>query len=131
MISSELFDENEQDKPFDDAQGEPLARKRCIPCEGGVDPLTKEQAEELMKQLNQEWALVEGAGLLARSFSFPNFKKTIAFVNKVAVIAETENHHPDMTVSYDNVGVELTTHAIGGLSENDFILAAKIDELNS
>lgn len=122
MIATELFDESED-------AGKPLAQKRCIPCEGGVDPLTKEQAEELMKQLDPDWTLVEGGGLLARSFSFPNFKKTMEFVNKVADIAEEENHHPDMTVSYGNVGVELMTHAIGGLSENDFILAAKIDEI--
>lgn len=108
---------------------EPLARKRCIPCEGDIDPLTQEQAEELKKELHEEWTLVDGGGLLARGFSFPNFKKTMEFVNKVAVIAEEQGHHPDMTVSYDNVGVELMTHAIGGLSENDFILAAKIDEI--
>jgi 4a-hydroxytetrahydrobiopterin dehydratase len=106
-----------------------LSDKRCIPCEGGVDPLTEEQAGELMKELDPEWQLVDGGGLLARSFEFPNFKKTMEFVNKVADIAEEEQHHPDMTVSYGNVGVELMTHAIGGLSENDFILAAKIDQI--
>jgi 4a-hydroxytetrahydrobiopterin dehydratase len=105
-----------------------LSERRCIPCEGGVDPLTKAQAEELMKELNSEWSLIDDAHLLARSFEFPNFKKTMEFVNKVADIAEEENHHPDLTVSYGNVGVELMTHAIGGLSENDFILAAKIDK---
>ncbi len=120
MIETESFDDSNL----------PLSERRCVPCEGGVDALTKEEAEEMIKQLNPEWTLVEGAGLLARSFTFPNYKKTIAFVNKVAAIAEGENHHPDMTVSYDNVGVELTTHAIGGLSENDFILAAKIDGLS-
>lgn len=106
-----------------------LADKKCIPCEGGVDPLTEEQAQELKKELHEEWSLVDGGGLLARSFAFPNFKKTMEFVNKVAALAEEEQHHPDMTVSYDNVGVELSTHAIGGLSENDFILAAKIDQI--
>ena len=135
MIQSESFEEQDASENCDDIATDneslPLARKRCIPCEGGVDPLTKEQAEELLKQLNPEWTLVEGAGLLARSFSFPNYKKTIIFVNKVAAIAEGENHHPDMTVSYDNVGVELSTHAIDGLSENDFIVAAKIDELEA
>lgn len=106
-----------------------LSEKRCIPCEGGVEPLTQPEAETLMKELNEDWQLVDGGGLLARSFEFPNFKKTMEFVNKVAAIAEEENHHPDLTVSYGNVGVELMTHAIGGLSENDFILAAKIDEI--
>jgi 4a-hydroxytetrahydrobiopterin dehydratase len=104
-----------------------LSEKRCIPCEGGVDPLTQAEAEKLLQELDPEWTLVDGGGLLARSFNFPNFKKTMEFVNKVADIAEEENHHPDMTVSYSNVGVELMTHAIGGLSENDFILASKID----
>jgi 4a-hydroxytetrahydrobiopterin dehydratase len=106
-----------------------LSEKKCIPCEGGVPPLTQAESEELLEQLNPEWQLVDGGGLLARSFIFPNFKKTMEFVNKVADIAEEENHHPDMTVSYGNVGVELMTHAIGGLSENDFVLAAKIDEI--
>ncbi|HVY72895.1 MAG TPA: 4a-hydroxytetrahydrobiopterin dehydratase [Candidatus Paceibacterota bacterium] len=115
--------------PFDEAQGQKLSDKRCIPCEGDVDPLTEAQAEELKKQLHEEWSLVDGGGLLARSFHFPNFKKTMEFVNKVAAIAEEEQHHPDMTVSYGDVGIELMTHAIGGLSENDFILAAKIDEI--
>ena len=108
-----------------------LSQRKCIPCEGDVPPLTKEEAEAMMPELDPEWSLVDGAGLLAKSFSFPNFKKTMEFVNKVAAIAEEAGHHPDMTVSYGNVGVELMTHAIGGLSENDFIVASKIDELNS
>ncbi|HVV39259.1 MAG TPA: 4a-hydroxytetrahydrobiopterin dehydratase [Candidatus Paceibacterota bacterium] len=106
-----------------------LAKKKCVPCEGNVKPLTKEQAEALMPELNPEWALIDEAHLLARSFHFKNFKKTVAFFNKVAAIAEEEQHHPDLTISYGDVGIELTTHAIEGLSENDFILAAKIDEL--
>ncbi|MBY0293809.1 4a-hydroxytetrahydrobiopterin dehydratase [Patescibacteria group bacterium] len=124
MIASELFDDQDSS-----SENTPLSERRCIPCEGGVDPLTETEAQELAKQIDPEWTLVEGGGLLARSFSFPNFKKTMEFVNKVAAIAEEEQHHPDMTVSYDNVGIELMTHAIGGLSENDFILAAKIDEI--
>lgn len=117
-----------QTEAFDD-QDVPLADRRCIPCEGDVEPLSRAQAEELLKKLDSEWTLVDGGGLLARSFTFPNFKKTMEFVNKVADIAEEEGHHPDLTVSYGNVGVELMTHAIGGLSENDFILASKIDKL--
>ncbi|HVU79959.1 MAG TPA: 4a-hydroxytetrahydrobiopterin dehydratase [Candidatus Paceibacterota bacterium] len=106
-----------------------LAKKKCVPCEGGVKPMTPEEAIKLMPELDPEWALIDEAHLLARSFHFKDFKQTMAFVNKVAEIAEEEGHHPDMTVSYSDVGIELTTHAIEGLSENDFIVAAKIDEI--
>ncbi len=108
---------------------EKLAKKKCKPCEGGVDPLTKEAAEELLKQLKPEWMLIDGGRMLANTYTFRDFVETINFVNKIAVVAEEEQHHPDLTISYNNLGVELSTHAIGGLSENDFILAAKIDEL--
>ncbi len=107
-----------------------LSKKRCIPCEGNVPPLTQEEAQGLMKEL-VDWSLIDEAHLLAKSFRFKDFKHTMEFVNKVAVIAEEEGHHPDLTVSYGAVTVELMTHAIGGLSENDFILAAKIDELGA
>lgn len=105
-----------------------LARKKCVPCEGNVKPLTPEQANKLLKELN-DWSLIDEAHLLAKSFHFKNFEQTMEFVNKVAAIAEEEEHHPDLTISYGDVGIELTTHAIAGLSENDFIMAAKIDEL--
>ncbi len=116
-------------KAKDTKPGKALARKKCVPCEGNVKPLTQTQARELMPELDEEWALIDEAHLLARGFHFKNFKKTMEFVNKVAAIAEEEQHHPDLTISYGDVGIELMTHAIGGLSENDFILAAKIDEL--
>jgi 4a-hydroxytetrahydrobiopterin dehydratase len=106
-----------------------LAKKKCIPCEEGGDPLTRDQAEKLLLEVN-EWALIDDAHLLAKSFHFKNFVESINFVNKVAAIAEEEGHHPDLTISYSDVGVELTTHAMDGLSENDFILAAKIDEIS-
>jgi 4a-hydroxytetrahydrobiopterin dehydratase len=105
-----------------------LAKRRCIPCEKGMPPLLPEKAQELAKELH-EWMLVDGARMLAKSFTFKNFKQAIAFINEVARIAEEEGHHPDLTISYNNVGIELWTHAIDGLSENDFILAAKIDEI--
>ncbi|MDO8548363.1 MAG: 4a-hydroxytetrahydrobiopterin dehydratase [bacterium] len=108
----------------------PLAKKRCIPCEGNVPPLTRAQAQEMMKELD-DWSLIDEAHLLAKSFRFKDFKQTMEFVNKIAVIAEEEGHHPDLTVTYGAVTVELMTHAIGGLSENDFILAAKIDQLKT
>jgi len=107
-----------------------LSRKKCVPCEGGVLPLTKPRAEALLKELSEGWMLVDGASMLAKHFHFKDFKETMAFVNSVAALAEEEGHHPDMTVSYADVGIELMTHAIGGLSENDFILAAKIDEIH-
>lgn len=100
-----------------------------MPCEGNVPPLTPEAAQELYVQLNPEWHLIDGAHLLSRHFVFKDFAETMSFVNKVAAIAEEEDHHPDLTVSYGGATVELMTHAIGGLSENDFILAAKIDTL--
>ena len=105
-----------------------LAKKKCIPCEGNVPPLTKEQAEKLLTEV-EGWMLIDEAKMLAKSFRFKNFVETMKFVNDVARVAEEEGHHPDMSVSYNAVGIELTTHAIGGLSENDFIVAAKIDQI--
>lgn len=117
-------------KPADKKPGKPLARKKCVPCEGNIKPLNQAQAQALMPELHEEWALIDQAHLLARGFHFKNFKKTMEFINKVAAIAEEEQHHPDLSISYGDVGIELSTHAIGGLSENDFILAAKIDEIS-
>ena len=106
-----------------------LANKKCKACEGCVDPLYPEQSGELLKQLKPEWMLIDQCRMLARTFTFKDFKQALDFANKIGAIAEAENHHPDLTVGYGSVGVELTTHAIQGLSENDFIVAAKIDEL--
>lgn len=106
-----------------------LAKKKCVPCEGGVDPLSESEARKLMPELEQEWMLIDGGRMLARTWNFKDFKKTMAFVNKVADIAEEEGHHPDMTISYNVLSVELMTHAIDGLSENDFILASKVDRI--
>jgi 4a-hydroxytetrahydrobiopterin dehydratase len=108
-----------------------LAKKKCVPCEGGVPPLTPEQAQALMPELDQGWMLIDGARILARTFAFKDFADALAFVNKVGTIAEEEGHHPDITLAWGSVGIELMTHAIDGLSENDFIVAAKIDELNA
>ena len=107
-----------------------LAKKRCVPCEDGGEALSREEAGKLLLEI-PEWSLIDDAHLLARSFHFKNFVQAMAFVNKVAAIAEEEHHHPDITVSYNDVGLELSTHSIHGLSENDFILAAKIDELGA
>jgi 4a-hydroxytetrahydrobiopterin dehydratase len=106
-----------------------LAKKKCVPCEEGGEPLTREEAENLLVELDG-WMLIDDAHMLAKSFHFKDFAESMEFVNKVAAIAEEEGHHPDLTISWGDVGVELTTHAMEGLSENDFILAAKIDEIN-
>jgi 4a-hydroxytetrahydrobiopterin dehydratase len=106
-----------------------LSKKKCRACEGGIPPLTREESEGLLKQLKPEWMLIDGGRILANTYTFRDFVETINFVNKIAAVAEEEQHHPDLTVSYNTMGIELSTHAIGGLSENDFIVAAKIDEL--
>jgi 4a-hydroxytetrahydrobiopterin dehydratase len=108
---------------------EDLAKRKCKPCEGGVDPLTTEQAAVLMGALHSGWTLDEAAACIERHFEFPAFSRTIAFVNAVAWIATNEGHHPDLKVSYGNCNVLYRTHAIDGLSDNDFICAAKIDRL--
>ncbi len=106
-----------------------LAKKRCVPCEEGGPPLIPEKAQELLGQINPEWMLIDGGRMLARTFHFDNFMGPMELANKIAAIAEEEGHHPDLTISYGSLGVELMTHAIGGLSENDFIVAAKIDQI--
>jgi 4a-hydroxytetrahydrobiopterin dehydratase len=108
---------------------EPLAERKCVPCEGGTPPLTEGQIKPLMAQVNGAWSLEEGK--LVRQFKFRNFRDSMAFVNKVADLAESEGHHPDIYISYNRVRLTLFTHAIKGLSENDFIMAAKIDSLGA
>jgi 4a-hydroxytetrahydrobiopterin dehydratase len=105
-----------------------LTEKHCVPCEGGVPPLSHDEVTNYLAQVAEGWEPV-GDTKIRREFSFKDFKEAIAFVGKVAEIAETEGHHPDLHIHYRRVGVELWTHAINGLSENDFILAAKIDAL--
>ena len=106
-----------------------LVERRCKPCEGGVEPLTRSQSEELLRALHEHWNLSDNAGEIQREFLFPGFSRTMAFVNAVAWVATTEGHHPTLTVSYGRVLVTYTTTAIKGLSDNDFICAAKIDRL--
>ena len=106
-----------------------LTRKKCLPCEGGVEPYTAEMAAEQLKQLPQ-WKLTADGQRIQRSWVVKNFMAGMRFFNACAELAESEGHHPDLhLVGYRNVTVELWTHAIGGLSENDFIVAAKIDRL--
>ncbi len=106
-----------------------LVERKCRPCEGGVDPLTADQAGELMSALHPNWKLAESGQDISREFQFPGFSRTIAFVNAVAWIASTEGHHPEMIVKYGSCLVRYMTSAINGLSDNDFICAAKIDRL--
>ena len=102
--------------------------EHCVPCEGGVAPLSKKDAEETMKHV-PGWVLNDSGKQISRDFIFKDFKEAMVFVNKVADIAEGEGHHPDIAISWNKVKLGLSTHAIGGLSTNDFILAAKIKVL--
>ncbi len=104
-----------------------LAQRKCVPCEGGAEPLGVEAAVELLHEI-KGWELRDRAQI-RKKFKFKNFKQAMSFVTRVAEIAEAEGHHPDIHIAYNRVELVLTTHAIGGLSENDFILAAKIDSL--
>jgi 4a-hydroxytetrahydrobiopterin dehydratase len=106
-----------------------LAEKKCKPCEGGVAPLDVTAARSLMSELHAGWQLGADASYIERHFRFPGFARTIAFVNAVAYIATTEGHHPELTFTYGSCRVRYFTTAIDGLSDNDFICAAKIDRL--
>jgi 4a-hydroxytetrahydrobiopterin dehydratase len=106
----------------------PLKGKHCTPCEGGVPPLTGAQAEKMLEEV-PFWSLGEGGRELSRTFTFRDFHETMSFVNAVAWVANQEGHHPDLGVGYDRCTVRYSTHSIGGLSENDFICAAKVNGL--
>ena len=106
-----------------------LADSHCKPCEGGVDPLTPQQCGELMEGLDPAWILDEGGTSISRRFLFDAYSRTLAFANAVAWIAVVQGHHPVLTVAYGHCVVRYTTHAIDGLSDNDFICAAKVDRL--
>ena len=107
-----------------------LTKKHCVPCEeGGIPPLPDRKEDEMLK-LIQGWLLVrDGTHKIRKQFKFEDFKKAIEFVNKIADLAESEGHHPDIKIVYNKVQLDLFTHAVGGLSENDFIMASKIDKL--
>lgn len=103
-----------------------LTQKKCKPCEGGVAPLAPDTASKLLQQLDG-WQLQDKQ--INKRYAFKNYYQTMAFVNAVAWVSHQEDHHPDMIVGYNCCDIIYTTHAIGGLSENDFICAAKIDKL--
>ena len=107
-----------------------LSTGRCLPCEGGQPPLAPEQIQQYRAQL-PEWSLNESKTAISRRFSFKGFQKTISFINAIAWIVNQENHHPTLEAGYDYCIVTFTTHAVKGLTPNDFICAAKIDKLLS
>ncbi len=103
-----------------------LVNKKCKPCEGGIQPLSSSESQTFLKEMNQ-WSLLEDKKI-QKDYKFKNFKEAMNFVNKISEIAEEEGHHPDIYLhNWNKVTVTLSTHSIGGLSENDFIVAAKID----
>ena len=106
-----------------------LTSRRCVPCEGGVPALSAAQAQAQMHTLSAEWQLAVDAKSLRREFRFVDFYRTMSFVNALAHIANIEDHHPDLEVGYNYCRVRYNTHSVGGLSDNDFICAAKIDQL--
>lgn len=105
-----------------------LKRQKCVPCEGGVDPLNRKEAELMLTQASG-WSLNETITEIERTFTFKNYYETTAFVNAVVWIAHREDHHPDISFGYRNCTILYSTHAIKGLSMNDFICAAKINAL--
>ena len=108
---------------------EQLVSKKCKPCEGGVEPCTIADAEDQLCNLTG-WFLTHDGQRIRKEWTVKHFKAGMSFFNQVTEVAETDGHHPDLHIEgYRNVSIELWTHAIGGLSENDFILAAKIDQL--
>ena len=106
-----------------------LVDRRCKPCEGNIAAFSAEQAQAALKQLSADWRLIQDGKAIKREFAFRDFYRTMSFVNALAHLANIEDHHPDLEVGYNYCRVRLSTHAIGGLSENDFICAAKIDRI--
>ena len=106
-----------------------LSDKKCLPCEGGVPPLPRSECERLLAGLSPEWRISPDGKELQREFAFKDFYRTMSFVNALAHVANSEDHHPDIAVGYGYCRVRYSTHAVGGLTVNDFICAAKIDRL--
>jgi 4a-hydroxytetrahydrobiopterin dehydratase len=106
-----------------------LSQKKCVPCEGGIPPLSREKAEAYLKEMT-DWKLSPDGKSIRAEYLMKDFMSAVELVNAAARVAESEDHHPDIHLTgYRKLAIELSTHAIGGLSENDFILAAKIDKL--
>lgn len=111
-----------------DSEACDLASRECVPCRGGVPPLTEAERAPLLAQLDG-WSVVEGHHL-SKSFTFPDFVEALAFVNRVGEVAERNGHHPDVLLSWGKVRVDIWTHKIDGLTESDFVLAAKCDQVS-
>lgn len=107
-----------------------LSEKTCIPCRGGIPPLALDEAETLLAQA-PDWRLLENGARLERQFRFKDFATALAFVNRVGELAEREGHHPDIAFGWGYATVLFYTHKINGLHENDFIMAAKVNELSA
>lgn len=105
-----------------------LSSIRCVGCEGGIPAMTKEEVKELLPQISS-WNVSEDSKSISRNFTFGDFYHTMAFVNAVAWVANQENHHPDLEVGYNYCNIKFLTHAVNGLTKNDFICAAKIDKI--
>lgn len=105
-----------------------LSQKKCIPCTGGIPPLTEDEIKLYLKQLRSHWEIKDNHHLF-KNFSFPDFKTALDFTNQVGQIAENENHHPDIYLAWGKVEITIWTHKINGLTESDFILASKIETL--
>ncbi len=106
----------------------PLADRKCVPCQGGTPPLRGQALQALAAQLDPAWQVIEEHHL-SRTFKFRDFAEALAFVNRVGALAEGEGHHPEIYLTWGKARIELFTHKIGGLSESDFVMAAKIDRL--
>lgn len=104
-----------------------LTEKQCVPCKGGIPPLNSDQTTKLLKEIDG-WSIEQGYHL-TKTFPFPDFAEALAFVNRVGEMAEEQGHHPDVHLSWGRVKLEVWTHKINGLTESDFIFAAKADEL--
>ena len=106
-----------------------LADNKCIPCRGGVPPLPENEAKDLLGQLDPSWTLTDDASHLKRSYMFANFVHAMEFANRLADISEEEGHHPDLHISWGRCTIDLWTHKINGLTESDFFMAAKADQV--
>ena len=109
-------------------EGRDLASMECVPCRGGVPPLDDVEIGRFLEDLGGEWTVVDGHHL-EKTYRFKNFRDALDYVNRVGELAESVNHHPDIELGWGRVAVTLTTHAAGGLTDNDYILAAKLDRL--
>jgi len=105
-----------------------LTQKACVPCRGGVPPLSEAEAQGLLAQ-TPGWELLDGGKRIERAYKLKNFREALGFVDRVGALAEAEGHHPDITFGWGYATISLHTHKIKGLHENDFIMAAKIDQL--